>query len=344
MSAMGNSRIAYVPALDGLRAVAVLLVLAFHARTPGVSGGFLGVDVFFVLSGFLITTLLKAEFDDNGRVALRAFYARRIRRLYPALLVMLMAYIAIAPLALPGLNHMRDAILSALYLTNYSQAFYRVPDALGHTWSLATEAQFYLVWPAVMLALLRLRPGPRILALLSILFAAVAWRQSVLTGSGWTAAYYRFDTRISGLCIGSIIAFLPTTRSVVIGYVGLAMIAIAAHLAHWHTDSGLMWLLFLAEIGAAFVILCGQSVSFLRAPLLVWIGKMSYGIYLWHYPIIYWMRKVELQWWIQLALSALLSVIAAALSYYIVEQRFYRPSTYRQQKGRNETPPISRTG
>ena len=147
---------AYQPALDGVRALAILAVLLFHAKVPGVPGGFVGVDVFFVLSGFLITTILAGEHRRCGRIDLPGFYRRRLRRLYPALIVFLCAYLLTAGLLFPRVapeKHGRDALLALFYLADYGRALDMPLSVLNHTWSLAVEAQFYLLWP------LRLRPA-----------------------------------------------------------------------------------------------------------------------------------------------------------------------------------------
>lgn len=140
----------YIPALDGMRAVAVLVVVFFHAKVPGFGGGFFGVDVFFVLSGYLITRLLLQEQQATGRVALPHFYLRRLRRLYPALLLFLAVYLMLAATVLNGPPyamrlHLRDALLSAVYLQDYAKMLDLYPFWLRHMWSLSIEEHFYLV-------------------------------------------------------------------------------------------------------------------------------------------------------------------------------------------------------
>lgn len=194
----------YNPALDGLRALAVLLALAFHSRIEGFHGGFFGVDVFFVLSGYLITRLLANQHSATGTINVPAFYLRRLHRLYPALLPFLGAYLIAGPLAFPNRqDHARDALVAATYLSDYGFAFWKIPWLVQHTWSLSVEEHFYLAWPVALL--LVLRPPGRYWApvVLSLTVAATLWRwHVVLNVDPWHQPYYRFDTRLSGLLLG----------------------------------------------------------------------------------------------------------------------------------------------
>lgn len=220
----------HLAALDGLRAVAVLLVLAFHARVPGLQGGLLGVDVFFVLSGYLITRLLLQEHAERGRIDVAAFYGRRLRRLYPALLLMLGAYSVWAPWAFQhrAIEHGRDALLAVLYLADYARAFWQAPVVLQHTWSLAVEAHFYLLWPAVLIGLLRLPPTRRVQVLLLLYLAALAWRShNMLSVRDWAGVYYAFDTRLAGLLLGALAACGGRELGRGCGWLGLLALAVA---------------------------------------------------------------------------------------------------------------------
>jgi len=148
--------------LDGLRAVAVVLVISDHCGVPVFDQGYFGVDLFFVLSGFLITRLLVDEIDATGRIELWRFYLRRLLRLAPALLLFLAAYMLIAPSIWPQFDfllHLRDAALVGFYLSDYSQAFWHNPKVLIHTWSLSVEEHFYLIWPFAVLLLARIGPA-----------------------------------------------------------------------------------------------------------------------------------------------------------------------------------------
>src|SRR5487761_2131823 len=158
----------YNQALDGLRAVAIGLVAADHCWVPGFDSGYFGVDVFFVLSGFLITQLLVDEYDSQGQIDLGKFYLRRLLRLTPPLAILLAVYLAVAPTLWPHYGlwpHIRDAALAGLYLADYGRAFWSQPTLLEHTWSLSVEEHFYLLWPFAVLLLGRVEPRWRVAGL-----------------------------------------------------------------------------------------------------------------------------------------------------------------------------------
>ena len=168
---MSVHRFAYNPALDGLRAVAIVLVLLSHAHAPLFSGAFFGVDLFFVLSGYLITSLLLREVADTGRIDYWDFYRRRFFRLMPALLLFLAAYCLAAPRIWPELADVySDAIVSALYLADYGIAFFDSPGTLLHMWSLAVEEHFYLLWPPLLMGIIRRAPKGTVWRTLLLLF------------------------------------------------------------------------------------------------------------------------------------------------------------------------------
>ncbi|XWO46422.1 acyltransferase [[Pseudomonas] boreopolis] len=183
------------------------MVMLFHARFPYLPGAFAGVDIFFVLGGYLITWMLQAEYTRNHRVDVQAFYIRRVGRLLPALVAMLAAYLCIAPLLWPGESHLLQALTALLGLADYTRAFLGVPRYLTHTWSLAVEHHFYLLWPLLLPWFLR-RTKP-LLLLGGVYLAAWGWRLVCLQfGQEWGEMYYRFDTRMSGLVLGSWLAVL----------------------------------------------------------------------------------------------------------------------------------------
>jgi peptidoglycan/LPS O-acetylase OafA/YrhL len=313
----------HIPALDGIRAIAIICVVAFHARVPGFGGGYLGVDVFFVLSGYLITCLLAQELTAHGRIDLPAFYRRRVERLYPAMLLMLGAYVLLAPLAFGDGPHLRDAALAGLYLSDYSYALWQAPTRVGHTWSLAVEAQFYLLWPWALLALWRLAPAHRALMILGLAMAAMLWRWHVwLEVDDWTQPYYRFDTRLSGLLLGGAVALWNRKLPSPVGWVALAGLAVAVMSSHWKTAQGIVTSPLLAELCAVALILSAERVHLLRSQALAWLGRISYGLYLWHYPIVLWMRHQGFEWPQILVLGGGAATALAALSYYSVEALF----------------------
>jgi len=307
----------YNPNLDGLRALAVLVVVAFHARVPGFTGGYVGVDLFFVLSGYLITNV----FSSNPNLI--RFYIRRAKRLIPALTLMLAAYLTVFPILRPEHPHVRDALIAFLYLSDYAAAFWSSPDYLRHTWSLAVEEHFYLLWPLIML---RFRPTVR--ALLVAYIVATAWRWG---WTGWHEAYYRFDTRLSGLILGCIWANLKIDQKFP-AWPGIFMLAVAATTFHWREYWVQGWGFMIAEIAAAIAIL-GTPPRWLSHPQLVYLGKLSYGVYLWHYPIARLLRDTEVAWQATFLISLSLSVLFAAASYRWWECYFRDdPSANRQNK------------
>lgn len=299
-----------IPGLDGLRAFAVLAVLLFHAAPGGpFPGGFLGVDLFFVLSGFLITGVLVA--DDR----LGSFYWKRFCRLGPALGLFLLAYVLVAPAIWPGHSHGRDALLAGLYVSNWTFTFWGDPEYIRHTWSLAVEEQFYLIWPFALPLLLKSRQPAR------WLFAAVVlltlWRCSF--AANWMSYYYRTDTRLTGLLVGAALYFVRDRL-------------VLSRTAFWIGAALSGWLLLAADILRAFlfiplaelaaVLMIGAAVSgnaphFLDRPLLVRLGLWSYGIYLWHNPATLALR--DQGFWVALAGSLAVAIPCAALSYYSVE-------------------------
>ena len=216
-------RLRYEPALDGVRAFAVLAVIGYHADVHSLRGGFLGVDVFFVLSGYLITALLLAEHGDAGRIDVRAFYARRARRLFPALLLVLLGVAAYSGfVAFSGDRGAirADALASLLYVQNWHLVWsgasyftaFAAPSPLRHLWSLAIEEQFYLVWPLALIALLRVARSSRRVLGAAIVAAALAsallMSAMYHAGSDPSRVYYGTDTRAQELLVGALLAVL----------------------------------------------------------------------------------------------------------------------------------------
>jgi peptidoglycan/LPS O-acetylase OafA/YrhL len=332
----------YKPAVDGIRAVAVLMVIGFHSSTPGAAGGYLGVDVFFVLSGFLITTLLLDELENTGNLNLGQFYLRRFLRLTPALLLMLSAYLILAPLAWPKIamrTDVRDVLISTLYLSDYASAFWSLPRYLRHTWSLSVEQHFYLLWPLLLLVLTkRFNRSQLAIALGALYVVFTGWRIycDMHGDAGYMHSYYRFDTRLSGLTVGSLMAALvgnfnrlaaPRLANLA-AMAGLAVIALCSWRFHVESTAAMIFGIAAVELSTLALIYVAVNVegSFVQRalahPLPTFIGKMSYGIYLWHYPIFVYLSD-RYPWYEILIGGGMISLLLATASYYSIE-RFAR--------------------
>lgn len=343
----------YNPALDGVRALAILAVVFFHCQAPWHNGGFVGLDIFFVLSGYLITSLLKAE-HVNGGISIGRFYARRALRLYPTLLLLIASYLILAPVLWPADRRWLASGLAGTYLMDYGLAFGNMSAAIGHTWSLGVEEKFYLLWPLLLPPLLRTRRP--ILWLLAAFVAATAWRYFVMLSWNWPQAYFSFDTRMSGILLGAIAALaqLTVSRSTVAIACAALAIAIAApfmpsvpvHL----TTQALTLSMTLAEI-CAFVIVLHASRHptgpILASKPLAYIGRLSYGIYLWHFPLVLVLRDAQHQpWWITLSATLVFSFVMAAMCLHFVDEPIKRwrekLSAPRSQKESASVSPYSR--
>jgi len=311
----------YNPALDGVRAISVLAVVLFHCGMPGARGGFVGLDVFFVLSGFLITTLLAAE-HESGAIDVARFYVRRAIRLYPTLLLLLVAYLALAPILWPSDTQWLAATLAVLYIYDYALAFWNPANTVGHTWSLGVEEKFYLLWPLLLPLLLRTRRP--VTWLLAAFVAITAWRYGVAWAWGWKQAYFSFDTRTSGIVLGAIAAltqFRVSRWALLVALGALAFDAALPSLPTADQFEAVTLRITLAEL-AAFVLICHAAANarsrFLSWPPLVYIGRLSYGIYLWHFPIISAFGK-SLSPWHKLSVTLSLSIILAAICLHVVD-------------------------
>ncbi len=346
--------------LDGIRALAVLAVLATHAGIPFLPGGFVGVDVFFVLSGFLITSLLYDELVVRGRIDLGAFWTRRARRLLPAALVMIVAVVAARPLFVPdSVGGLRwDAITTALWSGNWRWALQGTnyfaqtgtPSPLQHTWSLAVEEQFYLVWPLLLLACRAVRRR-RLLALSLAGVAVSALATYVLARVASPGrVYFGTDTRAQELLAGAALAALlaPTWRwraanpadrqspqtagrrplpllLSLCGLAALAGIATTADGAPSEFRHGLLLLTALAAAAlvAGVVLDSGQPVArLLSTRLLVGIGRISYGLYLWHWPVYLALdgERTGLHGYVLAALRAAVTGMLAGASFVLIER------------------------
>ena len=347
---MGAFRLGHVVSLDGLRGVAVLFVMLHHsAKAPG---GFVGVDIFFVLSGFLITAVLMQEWAQTGSVRLRDFYARRALRLFPALFLLLAFFVAAPRFFGIAEEHRWDRLLPPLfYYANWALAFQWVQlGVLSPTWSLSIEEQFYLLWPALLVLLLVFR-ARRSLILGVVLFGiaaavierAVMWH--VLGPSAWPRIFWGLDTRMDALLLGCLIGLLaawgwlpkggPLLR-VANGAAApaLALLAILAYTAPPPTSGALHNGVGLSASLAAAVLIMALVTSppkgvlaILEAPAICWVGRISYGLYLWHVPIFHGvlnetrMARMGISGlWLDLLRWTVTFGIAAA-SFYLLERR-----------------------
>lgn len=318
----------YAAPLDGIRALAALIVAGTHAHVPGLTGGFFGVDIFFVLSGYLITRLLMEEYERTGRIALGAFIARRLRRLWPALLLMLAAYVAVAPWAWPDSpwhKHVLDAILTALYLVNWAPTFGEWLATLGHVWSLAVEMQFYLAWPLLFLLLVRLPRRALVPTMVLLYGAATAWRWwgAEHLPQAWDV-YLRTDMHCSGLLLGCLLAAIDRKLHEAWALVGLGMLLFAVTFFSTHWPPTVHYGFTIAEIGAALLVM--SRPAWLGISGLAWLGRMSYGLYLWHFLAMYYLRNLpQADWRITLVVGLAFGLAAAVASHYLIERRFHRP-------------------
>jgi peptidoglycan/LPS O-acetylase OafA/YrhL len=338
-----------VAALDGVRGIAIAAVVGLHAFAWPVNG-VRGVDIFFVLSGFLITTLLMNEWDANGSVRFRAFYARRARRLLPALALTIVGYMAVAVITD---HHIRQAAVASLVAGTYTTnliGFTSHPNLggpLSHTWSLAAEEQFYLVWPVVLFLVFRGRRRPAICLLLAAI-AAVAVEQRVLPGMTTNMTQWRLtgapDTRSTGLAMGCLCALcvpelsrLPASaRSAGRLVVPLALAMVALGLFAGGFDFYRMGGLTFFCVAVAALLVNATTETSLTARVLslaplVWLGRISYSLYLYHFPILIAFGAPANRSLSRRVLAIELSVLAAFLSFRYVEQPILR-------RGRSRVP------
>lgn len=326
----------YEPALDGLRAIAVAAIVLHHFFTPALPGGWAGADLFFVLSGYLITAVLQQERTASGHVSLKNFYIRRMLRLLPAFYLLLAFMLALTfCMASPAAGLVSIAV-SGAYLMNWVRAFDLVsPGLLGHTWTLATEEQFYLLWPLVVL-----RVPPRLLVrgIPAALAGMIAWRLALVgDGAEVTRTYHGLDTHSEALLLGCLIAVLKARHpgplllrgTAAIPAVFLMGFAATARIAAPFTQTAG---LSLAAIMAAWLILAVIESDALKTALaarpLVFTGQISYGWYLWHYPLLNIGEQLaggsgKIGLATKLAIMAG-SYLVAVLSWRLVEQPFLR--------------------
>jgi peptidoglycan/LPS O-acetylase OafA/YrhL len=377
-----SGELTYQPALDGLRALAVAAVIAYHLGAGWARGGFLGVDAFFVLSGFLITSLLLAEWGRHGGISLPRFWVRRARRLLPALFVVLGAIALYAATLAPShqLRTLRaDGLASVFYFANWhfvlsGQSYFdlfTLPSPMRHLWSLAIEEQFYLVWPLVVLGCLWIGRGSR-KPLAAVCVAGIAGSVAVMAilyePLDPSRAYYGTDARAHTLLVGAVLALLLARRGarnepgvgtgrrarrdrgvpVALHVVGI--VAAAGMVLAWSQvsdqGSGLYRggsLVFSIAVAMVIASAVQPGRSPLRValslPVLCWLGRISYGLYLWHWPAIVVLTedRTGLSGGTLTVARLATTLGAATLSFYLVEQPIRR-GALRGWRGRVAVP------
>ncbi len=348
----GGSQLAYMPALDGIRAVSILGIMANHGGFGWAAGGVISVDVFFVLSGFLITMLLMREWSRSGRIRLSAFWARRARRLLPALFVLLGGIGVYAAVFAPGGTQdalRADGLSTLFYIGNWHQIFsgqsyfaqISAQSPLLHTWTLAIEEQFYLVWPLVVVVVLKLWRSPRILlivAVLGVLASAVEMALLFHPGTDPSRIYYGTDTRAQDILTGAAAGVLlsgrapASSRRARLGFSSMAAIGAAIFAWEWARIDGNASLPYRGGFLLADLLVIGVIIGVTRAPAglparalsfgpLRFVGQVTYGLYLWHWPVFLVLNKARtgVDGWALFALRGATTFAIAVISWYLVE-------------------------
>jgi peptidoglycan/LPS O-acetylase OafA/YrhL len=347
------ARARYLPGLDGLRAISVVAVMLYHADVRSVPGGFLGVEVFFAISGYLITSLLLAEHRRALRIDLPGFWGRRARRLLPALFVFLAVVTTYSLLFVDdALARLRgDVVASLLYVTNWwliveHRSYFEEagrPPLLRHLWSLAIEEQFYLLWPVLFALLISRLPKRWIFGLLVATAATSAIVMAILVEpyTDPSRVYYGTDTRLSGLLLGSALAFLWAPQRLrgkpgrgaglvvdTIGLAGAAMLVWSFRTINEFDPFVYRGGFVVVDVATLLLIIAVAHPKSTLARLfglqpLRWLGQRSYGIYLWHWPVFMLTRPeldIDLDGRPLLALRFSITLVLAALSYELVER------------------------
>jgi peptidoglycan/LPS O-acetylase OafA/YrhL len=350
-SGAGEKSFRYIPGFDGLRALAVLAVIAYHLNLPYSSGGFLGVTVFFVVSGFLITSLLLWEWEQTQKINLKPFWIRRAKRLLPAMFLLLISLNVVVPLIKPTIltSLRQDTIAAIFYYSNWHYIFqdlsyfesFENPSLLTHFWSLAIEEQFYIIWAVAILFLLKKvknRKGIFLLIMGGALMSVVQMLLLYNPNLDPSRVYYGTDTRIFSLLIGASFALLVPRRPLstmskwaleLLGIAGISVFLLMTVFTNQYDrfiyEGGMVVLSFTT----AFLVLALAWRSAVIANWILewkplkWIGVRSYGIYLWHYPVILFMNSNVNTGGIhygKVSLELTLIFLLAAISYSFVEK------------------------
>ncbi|EJA1859971.1 acetyltransferase [Staphylococcus pseudintermedius] len=345
----------YMPGLDGVRAVAVIAIIIYHLNPQWLSGGFLGVDTFFVISGYLITSLLLTEYHNTGKIELMSFWLRRVKRLIPAVLFLVMGVIVLSLIFMPTeIQKVRaDSIAAIFYVSNWWYIMQNVDyfeqfavQPLKHLWSLAIEEQFYLVFPIVLLSLLsfiRRLKSIRIIFLILLVISMIAMMVLYVPNENVARVYFGTDTRIQTLLMGVLLALVwppfqlkakvnrqMRTMIDTAGVVGLSILFICFKFVS-ETNSILYYGGFFLISTVTLLVIAssvhpsGYFAKFLGNKVFTFIGSRSYSLYLWHYPIIVLIHHQFVQGQIPplvYVVEILLMVLMAEFSYKFIEQPF----------------------
>jgi peptidoglycan/LPS O-acetylase OafA/YrhL len=363
----------YRPDIDGLRAVAVLVVVLFHLNIPLFSGGYIGVDVFYVISGFLITSIIESKCSQKN-FSFSGFYLRRVRRLMPALVVTIVAtYVGAAMLFSPVdlIGVARSAVAAQLSLSNilfFSEAGYWDSASelkpLLHTWSLGVEEQFYLFWPALVVFLAAANRR-RHLGLSMLLLALGGTALTIwYTGKNQSGAFYLLPFRVNQFALGALVIYAARTRAyqrlqqrewvrLGLGLLGLVLVVYSAIAFDGDTVFP-GWAVLTPTLGAVFLLLSGSGGSqvpplelLLANRVSIWLGKVSYSMYLVHWPVISLYRYdqgLHLTWLEQLGLG-LVTLLLTVVMHRLVETRFYsRQHSPGVSEGRTDAQFVRRLG
>lgn len=336
----------YFPALDSIRGIAVLLVIVFHTLPQSLPGGFLGVDIFFVLSGYLITLLLLEEKSQRESINLGYFYIRRFLRLTPAFTLLVCVYLTVSLWLNSSWNdiapRIKEALIAFFYMANWARAFDWYPSTvyLSHTWSLAIEEQFYLLWPTCFILLTSKFRRPEhaiIIGAACLLIVTWAWRYWLLeNNASYMRIYNGLDTRADALMAGAITAAISRLAGTGHYYrqwairlttvVCIVCLAILVMHASWMSRALYIWQLPVTHLACSVLTYNLSKVEpFYFSPIftfkpLIFLGRISYGLYLWHIPALLILLSLDLTG-MRLMLATFLSTLACAVtSFYCVER------------------------
>ena len=343
-----KSSFSYISGLDGLRGVAILFVMLHHSGLHLFRGGFIGVDVFFIISGYLITSIIIKEFKNTSIINLKNFYIRRILRLLPLLFLLLLIYDAVCFALFDKQTvrtHIIDSLIAFFYMTNWSWAFsLHPPDILRHTWSLAVEEQFYLLWPPLIFFLLRRVNSRKSIAAVALFLALLSWIIRIVmfyNGASIYRLYNGLDTRFDSLMVGAAIGIvlgydlIEDTMQRKIQTITRAVCPVAVMLlfvicikVDYRSPAVYTWIIAAVNILGSIVIfdLVKNDQSRIKRVLtlkwLVWVGKISYGLYLIHYLVFRVMFYYGFDYKLIILLGSGVSIVLSSLSYIYLERPF----------------------